>query len=118
MKTINERAPPSPESSTGLFWASYNIGIIPQNIATIAKIIPLLERSDNHIAKADNEIIEMPSSHETISPDHRIQGPKPIKARTRGVKVATDQPNVVCPFRRPRYQTCPIIRSKHATNWT
>ena len=61
----------------------------------MAKIIPLFERSESHIAKADNEIIEMPSSHETISPDHRIQGPKPIKARTRGVNEATDQPKVV-----------------------
>ena len=67
--------------------------------------MPLFDRKDSNIAKADNEIIEIPNSHETISPDQRIQGPKPINAKTRGVNVATDQPKVVCPFSRPRYQT-------------
>ena len=32
------------------------------------------------------------------------------------MNVATDQPKVVCPFSRPRYQTWPIINNEHATN--
>nr|ADD92991.1 hypothetical protein [uncultured archaeon MedDCM-OCT-S04-C163] len=59
------------------------------------KIKPLFERKDSIMAKADNEIIEIPNSHETISSDQRIQGPRPINANTRGVNVATDHPNVV-----------------------
>ena len=118
MKIIKESAPPAPVSSAGLFCISYNIGIIPLANAAMANIIPLFERRDNHMDTAVKEIIEIPSSQDTMSLDHLIQGPNPIMANTRGVNVATDHPNITLPFNLFRYMTWPKIRIKQAANWT
>ena len=71
----------------------------------MANIIPLFERRDNHMDTAVKEIIEIPSSQDTMSLDHLIQGPNPIMANTRGVNVATDHPNITLPFNLFRYMT-------------
>ena len=42
----------------------------------------------------------------------------PIRATTSGVKVVTDQLNVVTPLRRNRYAVCANARARVAAIWT
>ena len=95
MKTISESAPPEPTSS---LLYSYNNGKMPEVIATTENIIPLFALNESHIDSEASDIMDIPSSQETIFPDQSIQILDPINAITNGVNVVTDQPNVVTPF--------------------
>ena len=60
----------------------------------------------------------IPISQDTISCDQFIQILDPIRATTSGVKVVTDQLNVVTPLRRNRYAVCANARTRVAAIWT
>ena len=78
--------------------------------------MPLFDCNANHIAKKVKVTIEIPSSHETISPDQVSHGPTPATAIAIGVKVMTDHEKDVVPSRFLRYITADAIIIRQAAN--